>query len=274
MYVILSLLFVALSFFQITGHGNGQVAGSTEKKATETTEQLQEIIQVMNKHDIAVDEWSIYAREDSDTLIQKKQYEAKIDELKNQNPSFKWEQTFEHGMYKTVGTAQTELQANENENISETKSTLENAKASLKEEIIFVAYPHKGQFKTYLIYVLKGETWTSELWYGLQSDLQSKIGTMFDKKPHIFSCAKGQTGGKMEGVLYNRALKILKDFSANPIESLQEEAFVSVSAYTENWKNSIPEKNKEMNIQIALRKSGLGGSTTVVIGTPIITFEY
>lgn len=278
MYVILSLLFVALSFFQITGHGNGQVVGSTEKKATETTEQLQEIIHVMNKHDIAVDEWSIYAREDNDSLINKKKYEAKIAELKNQNPGFKWEQIFEHGMYKTVGTAQTELQATETENLSEIKAkpeTLaENTKASLHEEIIFVAYPHKGQFKTYLIYVLKGETWTPELWNGLSSDFQSKIGTMFDKKPHIFSCAKGQTGGKMEGVLYNRALKILKDFSANPIESLQEETFVSVSAYTENWKNSIPEKNKEMNIQIALRNQGLGGSTTVVIGTPIITFEY
>jgi hypothetical protein len=101
-----------------------------------------------------------------------------------------------------------------------------------------------------------------------------KMGTMFDKNPQIFSCANGQTGGKINEVLYNQSLKILKDFSADPIESLQEEAFVSVSAYTENWKNSIPEKNKEMNIQIALRNQGLGASTTVVIGTPIITSEY
>lgn len=244
-----------MMFFQIQikGHGSSQVIDAT------ATEQLQEMIEVMEKHEIEVKEWTIYARESSSSFTNQQKYEAKIEDLKKKNPSFTWAQTSENGVYKTVGT---------NDNRDNTKDKTE------KEQIIYVAYPHKDQLKTYLIYVIHGQTWNHERWLRQSALFLSKISTMFDKNPQIFSCANGQSGGKMEGVLYNQALNILKDFSANPIESLQEEAFVSISAYTENWKNSIPEKNKEMNIQIALRKSGLGGATTVVIGTPIITSEY
>ncbi|WP_458411688.1 YwmB family TATA-box binding protein [Schinkia sp. CFF1] len=253
-FVLFTFMFVM--FFQMNGHGNGQVIGA----ADEAIQQLQEIIDVMNKHDIKVNEWTIYAREDNTVLMNQQKYQAKVEELKEQNPSLKWVQTKEKGMYKTVGTTD--------------DKALMNNKTALKEQIIYVAYPHKDQLNTYLIYVSKGETWKPKMWLEQAATFQSKINTMFDKNPQIFSCANGQYGGKINGVLYSQALTILKDFSANPIESLEEEAFVSVSAYTENWKNSIPEKNKEMNIQIALRNSGLGAPTTVVIGTPIITSEY
>ncbi|MEC1743950.1 YwmB family TATA-box binding protein [Schinkia azotoformans] len=296
-FVLLTFMFVM--FFQFNGHGNSQVIGLTEN----ATEQLQDIFEVMNKHEIKVEGWSIYAREDRTSFTNKEKYDAKVDHLKKQNPNFEWEQIQENGMYKTVGTAETKIQKTEttsiesdvkadttnvatssakidnqqNESQSQNNSEIavtKNTTAALKEQIIYVAYPHKDQLKTYLIYVIEGENWKPELMNDFAPSVQTKIGTMFDKSPQIFSCTKGQTGGKIDGVLYNQALKILKDFSADPIESLQEEAFVSVSAYTENWKNSIPEKNKEMNIQIALRESRLGASTTVVIGTPIITSEY
>lgn len=296
-FVLLTFMFVM--FFQFNGHGNSQVIGLTEN----ATEQLQDIFEVMNKHEIKVEGWSIYAREDRTSFTNKEKYDAKIDHLKKQNPNFEWEQIQENGMYKTVGTAETKIQKTEttsiesdvkadttnvatssakidnqqNESQSQNNSEIavtKNTTAALKEQIIYVAYPHKDQLKTYIIYVIEGENWEPELMNDFAPSIQTKIGTMFDKSPQIFSCAKGQTGGNIDGVLYNQALKILKDFSADPIESLQEEAFVSVSAYTENWKNSIPEKNKEMNIQIALRNHGLGASTTVVIGTPIITSEY
>ncbi len=296
-FVLLTFMFVM--FFQFNGHGNSQVIGLTE----DATEQLQDIFEVMNKHDINVEGWSIYAREDHTSFTNKEKYDAKLDDLKKQNPNFEWVQTKEHGMYKTVGTAETNFQKTESTSIeSEAKEdtinvatssakidnqqnesqsqkldktlAIKNKNAIQKEQIIYVAYPHKDQLKTYLIYVIEGENWEPELISDFAPSIQSKIGTMFDKNPQIFSCAKGHLGGKIDGVLYNQALNILKDFSADPIESLQEEAFVSVSAYTENWKNSIPEKNKEMNIQKALRNQGLGASTTVVIGTPIITSEY
>lgn len=296
-FVLLTFMFVM--FFQFNGHGNSQMIGLKDN----ATGELQDIFEVMNKHEIKVEGWSIYAREDHISFANKEKYDAEIDDLKKQNPNFEWEQIQENGMYKTVGTAETKIQKTETTSIesdakadttnvatssakidnqqnesqskksNETAST-KNTNKTLKEQIIYVAYPHKDQLKTYLIYVIEGENWEPELMNNYAPSIQTKIGTMFDKYPQIFSCAKGQSGGKIDGVLYNQALNILKDFSADPIESLQEEAFVSVSAYTENWKNSIPEKNKEMNIQIALRNQGLGASTTVVIGTPIITSEY
>ncbi|HHW35836.1 MAG TPA: YwmB family TATA-box binding protein [Bacillales bacterium] len=297
--IFVLLTFMSAMFFQFNGHGNSQVIDLTEN----ATEELQDIFEVMNKHEIKVEGWSVYAREDYTFFTNKEKYDAKINNLKKQNPNFAWVQTKENGMYKTVGTAEINFQKTESTSIelaakadtnnvatSSTKNdnqqnesqsqksnesaTTKNANSTLKEQIIYVAYPHKDQLKTYLIYVVEGENWEPELMNDYAPSIQSKIGTMFDKSLQIFSCAKGQTDGKIDGVLYNQALTILKDFSADPIESLQEEAFVSVSAYTENWKNSIPEKNKEMNIQIALRESRLGASTTVVIGTPIITSEY
>lgn len=294
-FVLLSFMFVM--FFQIEGHGNSQVIGSTER----ATIQLQEIIEVMNKSKIEVKEWSMYAREDHTAFTNKQKYDDMIKELQSQNTGFKWIQTKENGIYKTVGTVETNISTmnnvssrftaksnsvsksehafntettRKNQFEASAENTADNKIASIKEQIIYVAYPHKDQLKTYLIYVLKGETWTPQLWQKQSAKFEAKISTMFDKNPQIFSCATGQTGGNIKNSLYNQALSIVKDFSANPIESLQEEAFVSVSAYTENWKNSIPEKNKEMNIQIALRNQGLGSTTTVVIGTPIITSEY
>lgn len=246
--IFVLLTFIFILFFQINNQGNSQI--------TDSSEQLQQIVRIMNKNNIDVNEWTIYGREDSANYISKQDYEEKVKELKKLQPDFSWELSIsDDGKYKTVGI-------NENQN------------SSLKEQIIYVAYPQKDQFKTYLIYKVYGEKWIPKQWQKFSQTFQSKIGRMFDKNPLIFSCAVGQSSDNMEGVLYNQALNLLKEFSAKPIEALQEETFVSVSAYTENWKNSIPGKNEEMNIQIALRNQGLGGSTTVVIGTPIITSEY
>lgn len=216
---------------------------------------LLEIAKVMNKHKIDISNWSMYAREDVGKVENFHQYKEEVTKYRNLFPDFSWEETRENGLFKSVGA-------------------YENTEALIKEQIKFVAYPHKDHYKTYLIYIVSGDNWSNEKMHLLSKTYQLKIGKLFDKYPLIFSCINGQTSDNMEGVLYNQALKILSEFSANPIEALQEEAFVSVSAYNENWKNNIPGINGEMNIQIALRNNGLDGSTTVVIGTPIITSEY
>ena len=64
----------------------------------------------------------------------------------------------------------------------------------------------------------------------------------------------------------------MEDLSAKPIESLEEIAFVSVSAYTEEWKDALAVNREKMNVQVALRNTD--NKTTVVVGTPIITSEY
>jgi hypothetical protein len=78
----------------------------------------------------------------------------------------------------------------------------------------------------------------------------------------------------MESVLSVEIQDLLRAFNAKPVESLVEESFISVSAYTGLWKEALQTKKQEMNLQIALRKTRMGGQTTIVVGTPIITSEY
>ncbi|HWO98815.1 MAG TPA: YwmB family TATA-box binding protein, partial [Bacillus sp. (in: firmicutes)] len=68
--------------------------------------------------------------------------------------------------------------------------------------------------------------------------------------------------------------QLLNEFRAEPRESLVEESFVSMSAYTEMWEEALPTEQHRMNLQIGMRKMGMGGETTLVVGTPIITSEY
>ncbi|MCD8502193.1 MAG: YwmB family TATA-box binding protein [Bacillaceae bacterium] len=53
-----------------------------------------------------------------------------------------------------------------------------------------------------------------------------------------------------------------------------KKTFISLSAYTELWDTYIITNQKKMNLQVALRNTGMGGETTITIGTPIITVEY
>ena len=72
------------------------------------------------------------------------------------------------------------------------------------------------------------------------------------------------------------AKTLLNRFSGKTVESLNEENFISLSAYTDNWDTKIPLGNEEfMNLHIAYRNSNENsGITKVTIGTPIITSEY
>ncbi|MBU9723410.1 MULTISPECIES: YwmB family TATA-box binding protein [Bacillaceae] len=72
--------------------------------------------------------------------------------------------------------------------------------------------------------------------------------------------------------------KLMDTFSAQVVEEVQEDNFVSLSALTPHWNNKLITNGQEMNLQAAVRQldynEGLGGKTTVTIGTPLITTEY
>lgn len=61
---------------------------------------------------------------------------------------------------------------------------------------------------------------------------------------------KGQPDDKMKGVLYVKSNDLLLEFNAVPIEQMKEQYFVSVSAKTSVWDDSIPTVNGNMNIHI------------------------
>ncbi|UTW70831.1 YwmB family TATA-box binding protein [Anaerobacillus sp. HL2] len=113
-------------------------------------------------------------------------------------------------------------------------------------------------------------------WNTLSSLVSTRYQDLFKNNTKIFTCATGIGNDKLNFGLYEQAEIILDEFSAQQIELLKEETFISVSAYTNTWNNLLTTNEQtNMNLQIAIRaKERLGGKTTVTIGTPIITTEY
>ncbi|WP_171051754.1 YwmB family TATA-box binding protein [Alteribacter natronophilus] len=104
-----------------------------------------------------------------------------------------------------------------------------------------------------------------------------ETGTSPEWMKHSEYFVRAEGNGKGNGSAAETwGLEIADTFSAKIIEHLTEPSFVSLSANTPLWDNGIETGGETMNLQIALRatQDGLGGKTTVTIGTPIITAEY
>lgn len=225
---------------------------------------LPEFIKTFNANHIELEKWTVYYREplsegyeikDNFASDANSNYLMEIyKELDLPNDQFSWEISSSSDKWTAVGTSsQTEFQ----------------------EKITFIAYPHNQQNKTYLIYEIERKQWNDGNWNQINKHIQKQVLEIFSNEPKSFACIEGNYSDNIEGVLYDRAANMLKEFSADPIEALKEETFVSVSAYTDKWKQYIPTQEGKINIQVALRTSSeIGGKTTVTIGTPIITAEY
>jgi hypothetical protein len=240
--VILFIMMTIVFGFYHQGKGNEKAVGT----------EIEMIAEVMNERNIEIKEWSIYVRQ---------QYTA-VESYTEFNQ-------FVNGVMKKAGQFEWNFSQNDKEhwNASGTLSS-----DNYTQKINLFAYPHKGKYETYIIYSVKGSNFNE--WQQISSNVTSTIHDVFLDNPTIFSCVKGQTSDTIESVLYAEASNILNELSATTIEELSEETFVSLSAYTEKWKHTVPTENGKINLQVALRETGMGGATSVVIGTPIITAEY
>jgi len=224
-----------------------------EAKGKEPFKEIKEMVQVLQQNDATIQEWSIYTREYSQTLQDHADFLKKVNELKEKHGEFTWNTEKESNIWKATGTYE---------------------HSSIKEKIQLVATVKNNNPQTYILYSVQGFGWSETNSLAVLKKIQKKLSKIFVKQPTIFSCVKGEFDDKMEGVLFNQVNHLLTEFHAKPVEALDEKTFVSVSAYTEKWESKIPTETQPMNIQIALRTTGLGEKTTVVVGTPIITIEY
>jgi hypothetical protein len=224
-----------------------------EAKGKEPFREIKEMAHVLQKNGATIQEWSIYTREYSPTLQDDATFLQKVNELKDKHPEFQW--TFEknNDIWKATGLYEY---------------------SSVKEKIQLVATVTNEKPQTYILYEVIGFGWSEANLKSVFKNIDQKLSKIFVKQPVFFSCVKGEFSDKMKGVLFNQVNHLLTEFDAKPIEALHEETFVSVSAYTEQWENALLTKKHPMNIQLALRTTGLGEKITVVVGTPIITIEY
>ncbi|MDQ0244849.1 hypothetical protein J2S09_002420 [Bacillus fengqiuensis] len=241
--VFLSILFITFFIYH----------GSYAKTETNKEPALVQIMKVLEQQPLEINEWSLYAREALTPMKNQKEFDMKFLELKETFQGFKWELKRESETWRAVGT-------------------LTSQDISMEETIQLVWTPEKERNYTYLLYSAKGEQWESNQKY---TDMYgNRYHKLFTSNPTIFSCVKGQFNDKIDSGLSLEARQLLNEFRAEPRESLVEESFVSMSAYTEMWEEALPTEQHRMNLQIGMRKMGMGGETTFVVGTPIITSEY
>jgi len=95
-----------------------------------------------------------------------------------------------------------------------------------------------------------------------------------DEKENYFFTVKALVR-KKENIKQISTL-LLKKFTANSIEKLVEDDFVSITAYNKSWKDYLSSNKKnKFNIQFGIRTNKeLQDTYNLTIGSPIITEEY
>jgi len=237
------LMFVFIICFMCVNFGNKTIA------APYTTD-LNKIAQMVKGQNGSIDEWSLYTRE-SIEINSMNDWEKKVKFLQKQFPFMNWMVDRNNG----ISTG-----------IMEHKDYVETIK--------IMSTPKKSSSVSYLLYEIKGQNWSTSFAKRMDQILLHKLDILYKGKPTIFSCIKGEFNDKIENVLLTEKDHLLQGFKAKETESLKEKDFYSISAFSPQFSESIPTKNNKMNLQIGLRKNGLGARTTFVIGTPIITIEY
>ena len=130
------------------------------------------------------------------------------------------------------------------------------------------------QVQTYIVYEMTGKGWNEETREFIEGSIVNRINDIFHGKSTTFSCVYGDFGDKMSKSVSEHVKPLLQAFQAQEIESLKEDSFISTTAYSPLFGETIQTMTDEINLQLGVRKQGLGGKTTIVVGTPIITVEY
>lgn len=207
---------------------------------------------VMQDENIIISEWSLHAREKMESYKNEQEVLDFIQEMRLLYSDWKW----------TLNPSQNGLEA-----VAEFKN------GKVTERIKVLTTPIKGKVLAYLIYEAKGQEWGNQT-EEISRKINGHISDIFQGNVTVFSCVKGEISGKIGKTLPDTISQFLAAFEAKEVETLQEESFISTSAYTPMLNETINTAGKEMNLQLSLRKQGMGAKTTVVVGTPIITIEY
>ncbi|WP_080843849.1 YwmB family TATA-box binding protein [Cytobacillus gottheilii] len=215
---------------------------------------LSKFAAVMEDENIIISEWSLHAREKMESFETLEQAEEYTNELKKAYADWEWTVKSEAGQWEATGY---KTDAN-----------------GLDETVKLLSAESGETVQSYLTYEVKGSIWNSDTELLAENKLERRLSDLFRGNPTIFSCMKGEFNDKINGSLSNTASQLLRVFDAEEIETLEEEQFVSTTAFSPMFHESVAAGGQKMNMQIGLRTEGMGANTTIVIGTPIITIEY
>jgi hypothetical protein len=213
---------------------------------------IEKLAAAVEKTDGRITEWSLYARE-SLNFSTDKGFTTFAETMQKENPDFSWIYNQNHEEHEVKGLIHHE---------------------SGVEIIKMVMTETENHYQSYLIYEFRGFEWNHLTISAIQDHYFPKMKNLFTGEPLIFSCIKGEFSDTLDGVLSKQSNKLLSILKANELESLKENDFYSISAFSNKFEQKVPTEQQYMNLQLGLRKKGLGAQTTFVIGTPILTIEY
>jgi hypothetical protein len=211
------------------------------------------LVTILKGENIDINGWSLHAREKLET-DDIEDVQKHVQNLKNKYPDWTW--AFESNPEKWEAAA--------------TKTSTQG----IQESIQILSTLTNQNPQTYIIYEIQGKNFTQKTEQFIKEELTGTLSDIFRGNATIFSCIKGEFNDKMSKGLPFTVNRLLNMFQAKEIESLNEENFISTSAYSPLLADGLTTIENDMNLQLGIRTEGLGAKTTIVVGTPIITIEY
>ena len=243
--ILLLSIFGIIGFTMLEAGNNTTVASAKQE--------LKTMAEVLQDEFIIINEWSLYSREIMDNVKTKQDQEKVVVELKDKFSDWSWNET-KQGEQHTI--------------------TATTVSAGYDERIKIILTDTYGQLSTNVLYEVKGYSWDRQSEDFLGKEWQNRLFDIFRENATTFSCIKGESNDKIDTALPTYMNRLLKAFNAEEIEALEEQTFMSTSASSPLFSGTVS-KDHDMNLQLGLRKTDrMGGNTTIVVGTPIITIEY
>lgn len=217
-------------------------------------EELYEMAEAIKNENFAVSEWSIYSRQSIGEAESKAEFYNKISKIRKKYAEYKWTSTEDVNHHlKLVGV-------------------YENKKERFVHRVILTGINNYGSYKIEAAHEVKSYQWDRD---NINTVL-AKVDYPIHTKSNFYS-VKGEAEKRDMGEreLVKNARKLMGSLSAAEVESLVEDDFVSLSGLSRKWTNSINlDKQKKMNVQIAMRVNPKNDKLNVTVGTPIVTTEY
>ncbi|WP_071460957.1 YwmB family TATA-box binding protein [Bacillus massilinigeriensis] len=240
-------ILLSISIFAMIGFTVFQAGNRTT--VAQSGQELSMMASVLEDEHIMINGWSLYARENMEDVKTNEDFARVVSGLKEKFPGWTW---------KEEGVAVT--------------AKLNSSGRS--ERIKIIPTDMKGKVHTYIMYEVRGHSWDAQAENFVETKVNGRIFDIFRENAKVFACVKGETNDKMNKSLPILKNEMLKAFKAGELEGLDEKTFLSASAFSPLFDTSLTHEHK-MNLQLGLRKTNdMGGKTTVVVGTPIITIEY
>jgi hypothetical protein len=253
--VIIIISFILVVIGNRTTEAYSGLIDSVFPKEVAGAQDLAKIGSVLQAEDILLNEWSFYAREHLIDMKSEQEVQEYAEKLQQRFPDWEW--SVKNTSQKWEVTAISPAGKHHNEMLQ------------------IMATHTKQPVNAYIVYSVSGKEWNKKAEaFFTTNQFKNRLANIFRGKPTVFSCMKGIVSDKIETALPTTVSKLLSVFNAKEIEALKEETFMSVSAKSPIFSDSIENQKDNMNLQIGIRSEGLGAKTTIVVGTPIITFEY